>query len=281
MPPHGEGRVVAVGDCLVRRLGRHLGSRVGRRPGNGQSRGASGGAPSRVAQHRAILVPVLAGRRDDRVRRRRSVARRCSNPRRRPSNLPLGAGYDAGGTRDERGGVAELDTLVGRLNDDLGRRGCIAPAGRSGPRGRTGASRARSLPPPFGAVLPPDPGERRRPIVSRATLVVARPTRFVNTARYSLPVSDALAVNVYVTRWAPRMLAHVRPRLTERCHCVLGAGLPEAAAVKPARRPAAIVTLRGWTITSGRRRPPRARTIGAGPGRNRIIGPAVARTAVR
>ena len=131
------------------------------------------------------------------------------------------------------------------------------------------------VPPPFGAVPPPDPVERRRPIVSRASFVVARPTRFVNTARYSLPVSDALAVNVYVTRWAPRMLAHVRPRLTERCHCVLGAGLPDAAAVKPARRPAAIVTLRGWTTTAGRRRPPRERTMGVGPGRKRIIGAAL------
>jgi hypothetical protein len=49
--------------------------------------------------------------------------------------------------------------------------------------------------PPFGEVVPPDPEDRPRPIVSRAAFVVARPRRFVNTTRYSLPLCDGLAAN--------------------------------------------------------------------------------------
>jgi hypothetical protein len=120
-------------------------------------------------------------------------------------------------------------------------------------------------PEPPGAPEAPDPPEppeaRERPdpdlTANRAVLVVARPEAFVNTARYSLPFCVCLAVNVSVTRWAPGTLVQVLPPLTERCHWVLGAGVPEAAAVKPARAPGATFTLWGCTMTAGRRLPPR------------------------
>ena len=103
----------------------------------------------------------------------------------------------------------------------------------------------------------------------------------MNTARYSVPFCECFAVNVKVTRRAPGMLVHVLPPLIERCHCVLGAGVPEAAAVKPARPPGDTFMLWGWTITAGRRWPPRGRAGCAGAGRSRINGSAATPVAVR
>ena len=121
------------------------------------------------------------------------------------------------------------------------------------------------VPPPFGEVVSGS-GDRLRPIVSRAAFVVARPARFVNTTRYSFPFSDGLAVKCS----DPMRVWNVGPR-----QAGVDRALPlrpwsrvtRAAAVKPTRRPAAIVTLRGWTTTAGRRGPARHRTIGAGRGR--------------
>jgi hypothetical protein len=77
------------------------------------------------------------------------------------------------------------------------------------------------------------------------------------------------------------MLVHVLPPLTERCHWVFGAGVPDATAVKPARPPGATFMLCGCTMTAGRRLPPRGRVGGGDAGRTRIKGSARTPAAVR
>ena len=65
-----------------------------------------------------------------------------------------------------------------------------------------------------------------------AAVVVALPTVLVKTARYSLPVWPTAAVKLSVVAVAPAMLLNVAPPSVDTCHCTVGAGLPEAAAVK-------------------------------------------------
>ncbi len=74
--------------------------------------------------------------------------------------------------------------------------------------------------------------------VSVAALVVAVPCEFVNTARYSYPFCDAVALAIVsVPVVAPPSavsLAHVEPLLVDTCHCTVGVGMPFAEAVKDA-----------------------------------------------
>ena len=80
--------------------------------------------------------------------------------------------------------------------------------------------------------------------VSRALLVTAVPALLVNTARNCLPLSPAWAVKVWVVKVAPVMLPQLVPSLLD-CHCTVGAGLPEAAAVKLTACPAETVWAEG------------------------------------
>src|SRR5678816_3845139 len=69
--------------------------------------------------------------------------------------------------------------------------------------------------------------------VSVAAVVVAVPPGLVNTARYWLPLSAKVAVNISVVLVAPEILVKGPPPVLT-CHCTVGAGKPLAAAVKVA-----------------------------------------------
>jgi len=88
--------------------------------------------------------------------------------------------------------------------------------------------------------------------VSVAALDVAAPTVFVKTGRYSYPLSARVETATRrVVLVAPPMLVQLEPPLVESCHCTVGVGLPDAAAVKVALAPAVTVSLAGWALTVG------------------------------
>src|SRR5262245_9290591 len=66
---------------------------------------------------------------------------------------------------------------------------------------------------------------------SSAGLATTEFTELLNTARKSLPLSDACARNVNVVDVAPGMFVHVTPSVLT-CHCGVGMGEPSAAAEK-------------------------------------------------
>src|SRR5689334_14005394 len=65
-----------------------------------------------------------------------------------------------------------------------------------------------------------------------AGFVVAEPTEFVNTARYRLPESVDFPVPLKVVLVAPAMFVKAELPGAAICHCTVGAGIPDAAAVK-------------------------------------------------
>ena len=77
--------------------------------------------------------------------------------------------------------------------------------------------------------------------VSVAAVVVAVPAAFVNTARYWLPFCDKVVVKLRVVEVAAETLLNVAPPSVLTCHCTVGVGEPDAAAVKVAVWPAATV----------------------------------------
>ncbi len=85
--------------------------------------------------------------------------------------------------------------------------------------------------------------------VSVAAVVVAEPELLVNSARYWLPLSARVAVNMSVVLVAPGILLNGPPVLT--CHCTVGVGKPLAAAVKVAVPPSQTVWLVGLVVTVG------------------------------
>jgi hypothetical protein len=87
--------------------------------------------------------------------------------------------------------------------------------------------------------------------VSVAALVVADPTKFVNTARNSHPLTNVVAVPLMEVDVVPAMLSHVVPWSTETCHCTLGVGSPLAPAVKVMGAPMARLWLAGSCTTVG------------------------------
>ncbi len=91
--------------------------------------------------------------------------------------------------------------------------------------------------------------------VSVAAVEVAVPAAFVNTARYSLPDSDTLVgdtVSVPVVLPASVVsLENDEPPLVDTCHCTVGVGEPEAAAVNVAAAGADTVALDGFVVTTG------------------------------
>ena len=79
--------------------------------------------------------------------------------------------------------------------------------------------------------------------VSVAALLVAEPAELVNTARYSLPFSASVVLaTVSVPDVAPRdRVVNVVPPSVETCHCTVGVGVPDAAAVNVAVAPTVTV----------------------------------------
>jgi hypothetical protein len=77
--------------------------------------------------------------------------------------------------------------------------------------------------------------------VKVAAAVVAGPTEFVNTARYSFPFCDEALVKLKVVEVAPETLPNVTPLSVLTCHCTVGVGEPVAAAVKVAVWPTVTV----------------------------------------
>ena len=74
--------------------------------------------------------------------------------------------------------------------------------------------------------------------VSVATLLVAVPATFVNTARYLLPFSPTFALAIEsVLDVAPEIEPHDAPASVETSHWTVGAGVPEAMDVKLALWP--------------------------------------------
>ncbi len=74
-----------------------------------------------------------------------------------------------------------------------------------------------------------------------ATVVVADPAEFVNTARYRLLFCDKAVVKLSVAEVAPETGLNVTPPSVLTCHCTVGVGEPVAAAVKIAAWPAVTV----------------------------------------
>jgi hypothetical protein len=85
--------------------------------------------------------------------------------------------------------------------------------------------------------------------VNVAAVVGAVPHALVKTARYCLALSATVVTKVSVVLVSPGMLAKPEPLST--CHCTLGAGLPEAAAVKVTGKPAQSVCVTGFVVTAG------------------------------
>jgi hypothetical protein len=97
--------------------------------------------------------------------------------------------------------------------------------------------------------------------VSVADLVVALPYSLVKTASKSSPFSAEVAAKEYVGDVAPAMTLQPDP-LLDSSHLTVGAGEPDAAALKLAVEPAETVTLDGCSVIRGALRPPKA---GANP----------------
>ena len=75
--------------------------------------------------------------------------------------------------------------------------------------------------------------------VNVATVVVAEPPVFVNTARYCVPFCAAVvAAIVNVVEVAPEIFVNVELPAGADCHCTVGDGEPLAAAVNDAEAPA-------------------------------------------
>src|SRR5882757_2393894 len=87
--------------------------------------------------------------------------------------------------------------------------------------------------------------------VSVAAVVVALETLLVKTARYWLPESPSDVEKVKVVEVAPMISVKVPPPLVLICHCTVGVGLPEAAAVKVTVLVAEMLWLKGLVVIAG------------------------------
>ena len=89
--------------------------------------------------------------------------------------------------------------------------------------------------------------------VSVAAVVVTVPAVFTNTARNCLPLSAAAAVKPYVVAVAPAMSDHVTAPAGRTCHCTVGAGVPDAAAVRDTDAPSVTEVAAGFVVIDGGR----------------------------
>ena len=96
--------------------------------------------------------------------------------------------------------------------------------------------------------------------VNVAALEFTVPPLFVHTARYWLLLSAVAVVKVKVPVVAPAMLCQLVPFVLS-CHCTVGAGLPLAAELKLAVKPAHLVCEAGWVVTVGDTMLPSAPTV--------------------
>lgn len=83
-----------------------------------------------------------------------------------------------------------------------------------------------------------------------ALLICGAPHELLNSARYCLPSSPTVGVNVYVALVAPAIFPQLDPPSVETCHCTAGAGWPVAAAVKLNGEPVHAVELLGLVVTT-------------------------------
>lgn len=85
-----------------------------------------------------------------------------------------------------------------------------------------------------------------------AAVVVAVPAAFVKTARYLLPlIAVVVPVRLSVVEVAPDTLVKEVPPFVLTCHCTVGVGEPEAAAVNVAVAAAVTVTFAGFVVIAG------------------------------
>jgi hypothetical protein len=88
--------------------------------------------------------------------------------------------------------------------------------------------------------------------VNVAFVVVALPAAFVNTARYSLPfIATVVPGMLSVVEVAPDKFVNVPPLFVLTCHCTVGVGEPDAAAVNVAVAQAVRVTFVGSVVMVG------------------------------
>ncbi len=89
-------------------------------------------------------------------------------------------------------------------------------------------------------------------MVSVAASLVTVPTALVNTARNLTPLSELLSpLRLSLSEVAPLRLVYVAPSFVERCHCTVGAGLPEAFASIVVCAPSSTYLLSGCWVTAG------------------------------
>jgi len=84
-----------------------------------------------------------------------------------------------------------------------------------------------------------------------AAAVVAVLQELVKTAWYRLPFWLSWAMKLSVVDVAPAMLVNVVPPLVLTCHCTVGVGLPDAAAVNVAVVPTPMDWFAGFSVTNG------------------------------
>ena len=77
------------------------------------------------------------------------------------------------------------------------------------------------------------------------------PQLLLNRARYRLPLSAAVVVNVKLVLVAPALSVKLIPPSVLTCHWTVGAGLPLAVAVKLADPPAHKLRFAGLVVTVG------------------------------
>jgi hypothetical protein len=88
--------------------------------------------------------------------------------------------------------------------------------------------------------------------VKVAAVVVALPAAFVKTARYLFPlIATVVPVMLSVVDVAPDKFVNVPPPLVLTCHCTVGVGEPDAAAVNVAVAAAVTDTLAGLVVIAG------------------------------
>ena len=80
---------------------------------------------------------------------------------------------------------------------------------------------------------------------------VAVPAIFVHTARYCLPLSAVVVVNVKMLPVAPPILFHELPLLMLCCHCTVGTGPPLAPELNVTISPAHSACEAGCVVTCG------------------------------
>jgi hypothetical protein len=84
-----------------------------------------------------------------------------------------------------------------------------------------------------------------------AVVGTSLPQLLLKRARYCLELSAATVAKLNVVLVAPAISFQVPPPSVLTCHCTVGVGLPDAAAVKEAELPTHTAWLAGLVVTDG------------------------------